>query len=117
MNDLLNKLLKKHKKLYTIPKKKLDIETRAIIKELREITNKLIEKENKNQLKEIEKIITEQIQQNFLETVLPELNQVTAGIKEQPKPLIPSTHPLHLSHLSAKLEIEKAKIFVEQLAE
>ncbi len=113
MNDVLNKLLKKHKKLYTIPKKKLDIETRTAIKELRTLTSKLFEKESKNELTPLEKIVIEQIQYHFLESVLPELNLVTAEIKEQIKQLIPSTHPLNLAYVSSKLEVEKAKIFIE----
>ncbi len=114
MSDIFGRFLGKQKRIYTIPKKKLDLEARSTIKELREILNTEAIPLTNTTSPLIEEV-RNHYQSVLLTQILPELNGVTQGLPNVLKNLIPSSHPLVLKHLAARLEVKKVRAFLETL--
>ena len=114
MSDIFGRFLGKQKRVYTIPKKKLDLEARSTIRELREILNADTTSQSNTTAPLIDEV-KKHYQSALLTQILPELNGVTQGLPNVLKNLIPSSHPLVLKHLASRLEVKKAKAFFESL--
>ena len=116
MPDIFGKSFWKHEKRITIPKKKLDIDTRLTIRELRELLGRL-DTSSANETLLINKEIRNYFHDVLATNALPALNMVTSGISKTNKSLLPSIHPLSLLYVVTRVEVKKASVFLDNITQ